>query len=172
VNWIDLLILIILVGGLVEGVLRGFIRSIVGVVSTACGIYFARLFGQDGAAWVSEAWDVHPLVAEAIAYAIIFAVISFAVSMLSRLLGQLVRAAHLSSLNRMLGAVVGLGKGAIAVLIIVFALGRIDEAKPFLSETTRSESVFFSPTYRLADACLSVTRSQFGQPRADDPELD
>lgn len=172
VSWIDILILIILVGGLIEGALRGFIRSIVGVVSTAVGIYFARMFGQDGAAWLCELWDLHPMLAEAVAYALIFVVISCAVSLLSRLMGELVKAAHLSGLNRLLGAVVGLGKGALAVLIIIFALGRINEAKPFISESVRAQSILYSPTYRLANACLSLTRSQFGQSGADDPERD
>ncbi|MBR3409090.1 MAG: CvpA family protein [Paludibacteraceae bacterium] len=171
-SWIDILILIILVGGLAEGALRGFIKSVVGVVSTAVGIYFARLFGEDGASLLCELWDMHPMVAEALACAIIFVVISFAVSLLSRLMGELVKAAHLSGMNRLLGAAVGLCKGALAVLIIVFALGRICEAKPTLAETARTESLLFSPTYRLANACLSVTRSQFGQSGTDDAERD
>lgn len=171
-SWIDILILIILAGGLIEGVLRGFIRSVVGVVSVAAGIYFARLFGDDGAAWVSDTWDLQPLIAEAIAYALIFTVISFAVSLLSRLLGNLVKAAHLSGINRLLGAVVGLLKGVLATLIIVFALGRINEAKPFLSTQTREQSLLFEPTYNLANDCLSLSRSQFGQSGTDDSASD
>lgn len=171
-TWIDLLILIILAGGLVEGILRGFIKEVVGVVSVAAGIYVTRLFGDDGAAWVSETWDLNPMIAEAVAYALIFAVISFAVSLLSRLLGEVVRAAHLSKVNRMLGALVGLLKGAVVMLIIVFALGRIDEAKPFLSDETRSRSHLFQFSYSLANDCLSVTRSQFRQSGADDSASD
>ncbi|MBR6017931.1 MAG: CvpA family protein [Paludibacteraceae bacterium] len=171
-NWLDLVILIILAGGLVEGVLRGFIRSVVGVVSVAAGIYMARLCGDDAAAWVADLWDLDPMLAEAIGYALLFTVISFAVSMLSRLMGELVKAAHLSGLNRLLGAGVGLMKGAIVALVIVFALGRIDQAKPFLPADIREHSLLFNPTYRLANDCLSITRSQFGQPRTDDTDGD
>lgn len=167
-SWIDILILIILAGGLIEGVLRGFIRSVVGVVSVAVGFYFARLFGEDGAAWISDAWDLQPLIAEAVAYALIFTIISFAASLLSRLLGNLVKAVRLSWLNRLLGAGVGLLKGLLAALIIIFALGRIDEAKPFIPAQEREQSLFFESFYQLANDCLSVTRSQFGQSGTDD----
>ncbi len=167
-TWIDIVIFAILVGGLLEGFLRGLIKEVIGVLSVAVGIYVSRLFGHDVAIWLNDLWHIQPAIAEAVAYALVFAVISFAVSFASHILSQLVQMAHLSTLNRLLGAAAGFVKALVVALVIVFALSKLDEVKPILSEDTLAQSKLYKPTLQLAHDCLSITRSQFEESGTDD----
>ena len=161
-SWIDLSIVIILAGCLIMGFLRGFIKEVIGIVSVAAGLYVSRMFGSDVSIWITDVWELHPAISEAFAYAVVFVVISTAVSLGARLLSELVQAAHLSTLNRLLGGVAGLVKGCIVVLVAVFAISKLDEFKPFMSEDTKTGSPLYSSTIKLSHDCLSITRSQFG----------
>lgn len=166
-SWIDLVIIIILAGCLIEGFLRGLIKELIGVVSVALGIYIARLYGDDMSIWLKE-WEIPAGIADALAYALVFAAISAAVSFAAHVLSELVQMARLSTLNRIFGGVAGLVKGLIVVLIVVFGISKIDQYKPVLSPKTRAASKLYEPMEKLAHDCLYITRSQFGDERTDD----
>lgn len=166
-SWIDILIIIILAGGLIEGLLRGLIKEVIGVASVAAGIFVARICGDDVTAWLAEDWEVPVAIASALSYALVFTVISAAFSFAAHILSSLVQAARLNTINRLLGGVAGFAKGLIITLMIVFALSKLDEFKPFISEETKSQSKLYEPAVQLSHACLSITRSQFREEGKD-----
>lgn len=165
--WIDVLILIIVVASFATGLMRGLIGELVSTFSVIVACVVARLYASEVGMWVEDAWTLPEPFAEAVGYALVFVAITLLIELIGRFLRSLVRAVHLTWLNRLLGGVFGFIKGAILAMVFVFLLGHIDHIKPVLSEGTRTESRLYSPVYDLANDCLSITRSQLGEPRTD-----
>jgi membrane protein required for colicin V production len=139
VNWLDYLLLAILVASALMSARKGFSREIIGLAAAVCalvlGMWFYGLAGSFLISWVSS-----PRVANFIG----FLLVVFAVLLLGWVLGWLVnrflRTVGLSFFDRLLGAAFGFVRGlliAVALLTAYMAFGpEIDSktvSKPVLN---------------------------------------
>lgn len=113
------IVVLLLSAGL--GIWRGFIYEIFALGAWITGIVCAVLFGQKVAKWFSFHLDEWlKLIA---AYALIFIVVFIAVSVVGFVFTKLARAVGLSPLDRGLGAMFGILRGALIVTVLVFLAG-------------------------------------------------
>jgi membrane protein required for colicin V production len=119
-NWLDIVLLIVLAVSFVLGVLRGFIRQVVGLAAVVAGFfiaayyhpYLADVFGR---AFASGRWS------NLIAFLLIFFGVLALGSLVGFLLSKLMRG-PLRLIDRVFGGALGLVKGILISGVIVMAL--------------------------------------------------
>jgi len=121
VNWLDVLLVLVLVWSVVVAVLRGFSREVIGLVSAIIGLFAgAWFYGPAGA-------FLHPYVssrnvANFCGFVIVFVGVLVIGSLLGWAFGKLLKWAGLSWFDRLLGAVFGLVRAVVVSVAVVMVL--------------------------------------------------
>lgn len=119
---IDLVLLIIIGGSLLLGLLRGLVGTLVSTAAWLLAGWVAFQFGSELAFWLSG--DGTPTMTELFGcYALSFVSVMVAVALIGALIRSMVQSVGLSGLDRLLGAGLGLLRGAFLACLLVLLLG-------------------------------------------------
>jgi len=117
-NWIDYVIIGILVLSTVISLVRGLVREALSlaswIIAIWVGIQFSKSLSQLMVTWIHN--DTVRLV---VSFFILFAVTLIIGALVSYLMTQLIQKTGLSGTDRVLGSLFGLGRGALVVALIV-----------------------------------------------------
>ncbi len=144
-NWLDVLILLPLLFGIVRGVMRGLVSEIIAIVVVIFGVLCARFWAPPFSAWLIAQFAWPKGVCDVVAYTLLFLAVAIVLSILARLLNKLLKAIHLGWINRIFGGLCGFVKYAIIVLIVVFAMDKTNETFHWLDESPVVKSSIVYP---------------------------
>jgi len=149
-NWLDYLLLAILLASAVMSARKGFSREIIGLASALCalvlGMWFYGLAGSFLIPWVSS-----PRIANLIGFLLVVCAVLLLGGILGWIVSRFMRTVGLSFFDRLLGAAFGFVRGlliAIALLTAYMAFG------PEIDSKTVSASVLNS---RIAPYVLDAS---------------
>ena len=117
----DYAVLTVLGLSLLWGLLRGFVRELVSMLGWVAAFVFSMLFTQRLAGMMPP--SLGPLLGSLIAFLAIFIGVWVVSGFIGLVLSKIVQAAGLGWTNRLLGALLGLVRGAIMVLVVVMLAG-------------------------------------------------
>ena len=106
-NWLDIILAIPLLYGLVMGAKRGFVKEAVMLVAIAMGVFVARQFSSPMAMLLQEHLEATPRVAQPLSYVVVMVVFAGGMYLLAWMLTKILKAMKLGSINRIFGAVFG-----------------------------------------------------------------
>jgi membrane protein required for colicin V production len=144
-NWLDYVLLTIMVVTAIVGIFKGFIKQALGLVAVVAGLILACLYYEQTAA-VFQTFVKNPLVSNFLGFVLIFVVVLIAGGILGHLLTKAM-IGPLALVNRLFGALFGFLKAVLICGILVFALVAFEIARPALETSV------------IAPPCLSVTRA-------------
>jgi membrane protein required for colicin V production len=101
---------------------RGVVRELIALVTWIAGIVLGLAFAEPVAAVLPRVVEA-PALRYVIAFALLFVAVFVAGALVARLLTSLVRAAGLGFADRFLGALFGLARGALIVLVGILVAG-------------------------------------------------
>lgn len=159
-TWIDILILLPLLIGLVRGLMRGLVVELTAIVALILGFVGARLWGARFSLWLIQQFEWPEAVCSVVAYALIFLAIAMSLNIAARLISRLFKAISLGWLNRLLGALFGMGKWAIVVLLLVLCVHRLDDQFHFFRDDLKQQSTIYNYTTPLAEKAWAQVQSQ------------
>lgn len=159
-TWIDILILLPLLIGLVRGLMRGLVVELTAIVAIILGFVGARLWGARFSLWLIGQFEWPEAVCSVVAYSLIFLGIALFLNLAARLVSRLFKAISLGWLNRLLGALFGMGKWAIVVLLLVLCVHRLDDQFHFIRPDLKQRSWVYSSTTPLAEKAWQQVRTQ------------
>lgn len=147
VNWLDILLLLPLAVGLVKGLMHGFVSEIIAIAVVVLGVLGARMAAPATSAWMLQqfAWPLE--ICNVVAYVLLFLAIAIVLSFIAKILTKLLNSIHLGWANRLAGGVVGIVKYGLIVLVVVFAMDRVNKRTHWLD---KSEIVKTSVVYPYA----------------------
>ena len=159
-NWLDIILLVLLVLSVLGGWKSGLVRSVFGWVALILGIVLASHFYRP----LSETAFSHlfqPGVASVLSFIVIFAVVVVIVGILATWLDRLVTASMLNWVNKFGGAVFGLLTGCIFLgALLAIALGF------FGTQTFITESAIASLLVDKFPAVLALLPGEFDAVRS------
>lgn len=158
-TWLDIVILLPLLVGLVRGTMRGLITEIIAIAAVILGFIGAKIWGQTFSAWLLSQFTWPQPVCDAVAYALLFLGIAIALNIAGRLLSKLLKAIKLAWVNRLLGATFGIIKWGLIVLAIVFCVNKLDEQFKFLQPELKKQSIIYPEAVKLADKALDYVKN-------------
>ncbi len=152
-NWIDLVIIALLLFGAIQGFIDGVIIGIAGLAALVLGIWGAIHFSWWTADKMSAWFDLQAWWVGIASFAITLAVILIIVRVIGRLLDTFMRSVSLGFVVKLLGAAFGLLKTALILSVLFVFLNTINEKLRFLPAATISRSYFYNP---IADLVPSI----------------
>ncbi|MBR1923640.1 MAG: CvpA family protein [Paludibacteraceae bacterium] len=154
--WLDIVIALPLLIGLVRGIMRGLVSELTAIAAVLLGYLGTRMWGKAFSAWMIGQFAWPEPVCNIVAYSLLFLGITLALNVVGSLLSKLLKAIHLGWLNRLLGAVFGTAKWAVVILILVYLVGQMDAQWHLIPQTLHSQSVLYDPALQLANQILAL----------------
>ena len=119
---VDLLVFAILGISALLGLSRGLVREALGLGSWLLAAYAAYQLGPNLQPALRQAFG-NPDLADPFAYVLVFVAVLIVLSLVSNLVGRIVRVSALGGVDRMLGLLFGLGRGALLLVATYIPLG-------------------------------------------------
>jgi membrane protein required for colicin V production len=116
-NWLDILLLVIIAITIIIGAIRGFVRQIIGLLAVILGLILAIKYypyGKDVFTFLRN-----EVLAQLLGFFLIFVIVLSVGWVINILLAKAVRGPF-KSLNRFMGAGLGLVKGILICVVVVF----------------------------------------------------
>lgn len=155
-NYIDFIIIIILVFGLLRGYTEGFVKEVASLAALILGIWGAIRFSAFTAGKLYEWFDMSGEYVGIIAFVITFLIIVVAIHFVGMIVDRFIFAVSLGFLNRLLGLVFGFFKTALILSVILVIMNAIDAKHHFLPRNKIEQSRFYNPIADLAPALFPV----------------
>ena len=129
----DLIAVIVVVISVGFSIWRGVVREVLALLSWIMAFWLAKLFAAVVAGWLPSSWN-HQGLRIAIGFVAVMLVGVLALSLVSMLIVHLVKVAGLTASDRMLGAVFGLLRGLLVLIILVLLGGTLVSTEIFQGE--------------------------------------
>ncbi len=127
-NWLDVTILVICVAGIIQGIVKGFVRQAFSLVGLILAIILAfryhAVLGQYLGKWIHQ-----PTALTIISFAIVLAVVLIFFKLIGLAVKAAISAIHMGWFDRLVGAVFGFAKTVLLVAVL-FALFIVCTDKP------------------------------------------
>ncbi len=121
-NELDYAIIALVALSMVVGIVRGAIREVINFAGWILAFVLAHAFAQVLAGYFAD-WMAEPIYRIVVAWVSIFLLVLVLAALLASLVSELVRKLGLGGLNRAIGAVIGLLRGALVLLVLALAAG-------------------------------------------------
>ena len=146
-TWVDLVILAVLVISALLAFMRGLVREVLGL-GAWIGAIFAGVWALPRVRPQFQHWlGLSPWV-DPVAFGAVFIVSLIVLMLISRWISALVRASPVSGIDRTLGLVFGLVRGAALCILAYIAAGMVVQVERWPEPVLNAESVW--PVYRGA----------------------
>ena len=141
----DLVVIVVVAISIGFSIWRGLVREVLSLLSWVAAFWLAKLFAAVVAGWLPSSWS-HQGLRIAIGFVAVMLVSWLVLSLVSALVVHLVKVAGLTASDRMLGAVFGLVRGLLIVVILVLLGGMTSEPR----EPYWRNALFSSPLQKMA----------------------
>lgn len=155
-NWIDIVIIILLVFGLARGFINGFIKELASLLALILGIWGAIKFSSFTAERLYDFFDMTGQYVGIIAFLVTFVLIVIGVHFVGLVVDKFIEKISLGFLNSLLGLIFGVFKSALILSVIFTVLNAIDAKHKFLPRKQIEDSRLFSPIADIAPAIFPV----------------
>ncbi|MDT8405704.1 MAG: CvpA family protein [Methylococcales bacterium] len=143
--WVDYAIVSLIGISLIIGFLRGFLREAFALVIWIAATWIGLTFSRELSALLTSV-VAQPSLRIALAFGLLFVVTLIIGAIISFLLGELIKKTGLSGLDRLLGMVFGVVRGAVVVALIILLAG----LTPLPEDPWWRESTLIPPFQSLA----------------------
>src|SRR5674476_1032165 len=142
-NWLDAVIVVILILGLVNGFINGLVKEVASLAALILGIWGAIRFSTFTAGKLYDYFDMTGRYVGIISFLITFGLIVILIHFIGILADKIVNAAALGFINRILGIVFGLLKSILIMSVFFVILNAVDARRSFLPKETIEQSRFY-----------------------------
>ncbi len=152
-NWLDIIIILILAGGLASGYKNGFVGELASLAGLVLGIWGAVKFSW----WTADLLEGFGLtfsMMPIISFIVTFLIITIIMQIIGGIISSFLKAISLNWINKLAGIVAGVFKAAIFVSVILLILDAVSERHPLIPKTTRSNSIFYEPVSEIVPTLL------------------
>jgi membrane protein required for colicin V production len=118
-NLLDVLLAVIIGISVATGFMAGFARVGIGFIATVSGLLFGFWYYNVPATWIHEHWTMSANLANMLGFFLVFLMFLSAGAMIAKLLSRLFKWTGLNWLNRLLGGMFGLVRGALMAVVVV-----------------------------------------------------
>lgn len=155
-NYIDLIIIVLLVFGLARGFINGFVKELASLLALIVGIWGAIKFSTFTAEKLYDYFDMTGKYVGIVAFLITFVIIVIIIHFVGLLVDKFVDKISLGLLNSVLGLIFGLFKSALILSVIFVVLNAIDAKHHFLPREQIARSKFYNPIADIAPAIFPI----------------
>ena len=142
-DFVDIIILIVIIASAIYGAFKGFVSQFVSVVSLLLGVWCAFKFSPYVSGYIKNLFAVGETAVYIIAFIIILLVVIILCTFIGKGIEKIVSFTMLNWLNRLLGILFCAIKSVVIMSIIVFLLNYIDKTWDLIPNSIFSKSIFY-----------------------------
>lgn len=143
-SWFDIIVSLILLASFVRGVQKGLVMQLARFAAIIIGAIFAGKVAKIILPFLLNTIHISINAAGVISYILAFAVIVFGVILIGKMLHGLFDTLHISFLNKILGAIVGVGSAMIILSILLNLVVILDPEDEVVTKKIKTETFFYS----------------------------
>jgi membrane protein required for colicin V production len=155
-NWLDFLILLLVVAGMVRGFSKGLIFELSGLIGLIIAVYVSRYHSSPFAEFIHSFFNVGMDYCPALGMIMAFIVSLILVKVLAMCAQRLIKAISLGWLNSLLGALISAVKYTLVISVVFNVLGPINEKLKLMDNKHSEGSVLCGPVTKFAPAVLPM----------------
>ncbi len=153
-NYIDIILGILLLWGLIKGLSKGLFASLASLLALIVGIYIAVHFSHRVGDYLQHYVDWQENALKLAAFALTFILVVVLVSLAGKLLTKIADYAALGILNKILGAAFGVLKMAFIASVLIIFIDTINRNITLIKQETLESSLLYDPVRKLAPMVL------------------
>jgi membrane protein required for colicin V production len=155
-NWIDAVIVIILILSMITGFINGFVKEVASLAALILGIWGAIRFSAFTAAKLYDYFDMTGQYVGIIAFLITFGIIVVLIHFAGMLADKIITSISLGFINRIFGIAFGLIKTILILSVFFVVLNVIDSKRHFLPRDKIENSIFYNPISDIAPVLFPI----------------
>ncbi|NQU87943.1 MAG: CvpA family protein [Mariniphaga sp.] len=144
-NYIDIVLVILLLLAAISGFKKGLIVELASLAALILGIWGAFEFSDITAEFLVENFNWNWDHLNVVSFVITFVVIVILVHIIGSVINKMIEVAMLGFLNRLAGIVFGVVKSALILSVILVVFDRIDRDVNILSKEKKADSRLYQP---------------------------
>lgn len=141
-NYIDIIILVLLVVFGIGGLRKGIITEAATLLGLGLGLYGAFHFSDFTAEQLVKYVEIDPKYMNVISFAVTFIVVAVLVFLLGKLVAKLVKAINLGFVDKIGGFLIGLAKGVLISSLLIMLINALN-LNSVIKEETKQESLLY-----------------------------
>ncbi len=149
-NYIDFVIIIILIISAVRGGSKGFIVEISSLAALIFGVWGAMKFSGATEVFLVNRLNLDWEYINIVAFAITLVIIIILINYLAKIIEKILKAAALSPINRILGIVFSVAKSAFFLGVIIILIDKIEEKIDAVPSKDIKASMLYTPMKNVA----------------------
>lgn len=136
--------------GLLRGLMRGFIKELMALISVAAGVLAAKFFAGAVQPVLTSVFSIPDTWALWLAYILLFFGVMVLCTLLRAVITKLIDSLDLGCLNRICGGVFGALKWALVVSVCLNLLMIVEDKFCIIKPEVKEQSVVYKPMLKLA----------------------
>jgi len=149
-NYIDIILVLLLIFSAISGFRKGLIVELASLAALILGIWGAIEFSDITSEFLVENFNWEPEYLNIISFIITFVVIVILVHIVGNVVNKLVETVMLGFINKLAGLVFGILRAALVLSIILVVFDKIDEDVEILSGKAKANSRLYEPIRNFA----------------------
>ncbi len=144
-NILDIILIIPLAFGFIQGLRHGFFKEIGSFLAIIIGIYLARFWSESLSVIITEWFDCAKKISLVIAYAVAFIIGALGIHLIAYLLSKIFDLIKAGWINKIVGAIFGTFKWLLILSLILNFFSMINNFAPLVEKKAINESVLYKP---------------------------
>ncbi|MCF8363072.1 MAG: CvpA family protein [Prolixibacteraceae bacterium] len=144
-NYIDIIIIVLIIISAVRGATKGFIYEIASLIALIAGVWGAIKFSGATETFLVNRLNFTNQYIDIIAFVITFLLIIIFIHFIRKAVEKIIETISLGAINRIFGLVFSVVKTAFILGIVIVVLEKISENVKFMPEEDIQESSFYEP---------------------------
>ena len=155
---IDIIILVLVGVGIIQGLMKGFLKQLAAIVGLVAGLLIARALFGVVAEHLVDALGTSVTIAQILSFILIWVVVPLICVLVASVLTKALDAIHLGWLNRLLGGLSGAVKVMLLIGLAIHVLEYIDRKSEIIGETKKEASALYNPVKDFTDVFFPVLK--------------
>lgn len=160
-NYIDYIIIILVVVAAIKGATKGLIYELASLIALVGGIWGAIKFSHATKTYLVERLDFNNSYINIISFVITFVIIIILVHLIAKAIEKALESISLGVINRILGFVFAIFKTVFILGVVVILIEKIDESLPFIPEEDVQQSKLYDPLRTVAVSTFPLIQDLF-----------
>ena len=156
---IDIIIIILIGVGVIQGLMKGFLKQLAAIVGLVAGLLIARALFGVVAEHLVNALGTSVTIAQILSFILIWVIVPLLFILVASVLTKALDAVKLGWINRLLGGLFGAIKVLLRVGLAIHVFEYIDPKSEIISETKKESSALYNPVKEFTDVFFPVLKN-------------
>lgn len=154
INWLDIVLGIPLLYGLVRGLFKGIVQSIGSLLGLVLGIVLAHAYAPAFSQQLVQWFVLTPNQSYTLSYILLFIAIVVVCAIIVKIIDKFLSIVTLGWVNKLLGGCFGFLKFALLLSVLIHLVDMVDERFKWIQPSVKQQSMLYKPVKQVVPTLM------------------